>query len=66
MIILQTQINGGIEYTYIDGTTVWSREPMSDSELVEHKRMVDQMFCEENDPEDYEPYYTLGAPRMAW
>ena len=55
-------------HIYEDGTQVWSAELMSAQELVEHKLMVDEMSASyvELDEDDYEPYYTLGEPRMSW
>ena len=55
----------GYTYTYEDGTEVWSAEPMTSQELDEHKEYVDGM-SEYYDSDDYEPYYTLGEPRINW
>lgn len=59
----------GHTYTYSDGTSVWSAEPMSESELADHKEYVDAMSEAYEDQlidADYEPYYTLGAPKLNW
>ena len=56
----------GHTYTRDDGTTVWSAEPMNQSELAEHWKFVDanSAYMEAHSDEyDYEPYYTLGEPR---
>ena len=61
-------MNFGFTYTYDDGTTVHSAEPMTTAELEVHKKFVDELFAT-HEPEygdDYEPYYTLGTPRLAW
>lgn len=52
-------------YRYEDGSEVWSLDRMSAAELECHKKYFDQQ-AEYMDEEDYEPYYTLGEPRMAW
>ena len=56
----------GFTYKFEDGTEVWSREEMSPAELIVHKKMADEMAANyvEVDEEDYEPYYTLGEPRL--
>ena len=58
--------NNGFKYAYPDGTEVWSYDYMTESELIEHKKYVDQHAAEWEvyDDEDYEPYYTLGEPRI--
>jgi hypothetical protein len=55
----------GYHYAYADGTEVWSREPMTVEELTEHKAYVDANSAYmEAHSDDYEPYYTLGEPRV--
>jgi len=56
----------GLVYVFQDGTDMWSADPMTAAELYEHKSMVDIMASmPEYDQDDYEEYYTLGAPRVA-
>ena len=59
-------VNNGYTYTFSDGTQVWSREPMTRSELIEFKKYMDKHSAdhEDYDDEDYEPYYTLGEPNI--
>jgi hypothetical protein len=60
--------NNGFKYAYPDGTEVWSYDYMTDSELMEHKLYVDKHAAEwdkyDVEWEDFEPYYTLGEPRI--
>ena len=61
--------NLGYHHTYADGTEVWSAELMTAEELTEHKAYVDanSAYIEAHSEEyDYEPYYTLGEPRINW
>ena len=54
-------------YTYADGTEVWSTDPMTATELLEHKAYVDanSAYIKAHSEEyDSEPYYTLGEPRV--
>ena len=54
-------------YTDADGTEVWSTESMTATELAEHKAYVDanSAYIDAHSEEyDYEPYYTLGEPRV--
>ena len=68
--MLATQArHGGYVYESVTGNVMWSREAMTADELQEHWAYVDanSAYIEAHSEEyDYEPYYTLGEPRINW
>jgi hypothetical protein len=60
---------GGYVYESGTGHCMWSREPMTDQQLADEWAYIEEntALWEAQDDADYEPYYTLGAPRSsAW
>ena len=60
---------GGFVYESGNGHIMWSLEAMSEEELKEHWDYVDRHAAEMSDDYqdyEYEPEYTLGAPRLNW
>ena len=54
-------------YVWLDGTKLYSAERMTYAELHAHKKHVDALSASyvDTDPDDYDPYYPLGEPRVA-
>ena len=60
-------LHGGYVYESGNGSCLWSSETMTDTELSEHWAEVDanSAYIDAHSEEyDYEPYYTLGEPRV--
>lgn len=57
---------GGYVYESGTGHITWSRDPMTEEELREHWEYIEAHAEDEYEDYDYEPYYTLGAPRLSW
>ena len=51
-------------YTSPSGIAVHSREPMSTAELIAFDEQFGSLPVLDEDFDDVEPFYTLGAPRL--
>lgn len=59
-------LRGGFVYESGRGHILWSRDAMSDEELQEHWDYIDRHAADMEEDYEYEPEYTLGAPRFNW